>query len=78
MAREDIVEQTTRSLCIRHKNKHEYVLLDLTFEKDLLMISKVIAVFPSNQAAKEHASTLIDAGEYESIFYANGRERIVK
>jgi hypothetical protein len=42
------------------------------------MVSKVLEVFPSNQAAKEHASMLIDTGEYESIFYANGRERIVK
>lgn len=67
-----------KSLCIRRKSNNEYILLVLTFEKGLLMVSKVLEVFPSNQAAKEHASMLIDTGEYESIFYANGRERIVK
>ena len=67
-----------KSLCIRRKSNNEYILLVLTFEKGLLMVSKVLEVFPSNQAAKEHASTLIDTGEYESIFYANGRKRIVK
>lgn len=67
-----------KSLCIRRKSNNEYILLVLTFEKGLLMVSKVLEVFPSNQAAKEHASALIDAGGYESIFYANGRKRIVK
>ena len=65
-----------KSLCIRRKSNNEYILLVLTFEKELLMVSKVLEVYPDNQTAKEQAAILMETGDYNSLFYANGRERI--
>lgn len=67
-----------KSLCIRRKSNNEYILLVLTFEKGLLMVSKVLEVYPDNQTAKEQAAILMGTGDYNSLFYANGRKRIVK
>jgi hypothetical protein len=40
------------------------------------MVSKVLEVYPDNQTAKEQAAILMKTGDYNSLFYANGRERI--